>query len=55
MRTTLECLLKAVHCELLAMTNADPISRSMMLETAQRWRNLANTAKAPERHDDGAE
>lgn len=50
LRTALECLLKAVHCELKAMTCADPTDRSMMLETAQRWRGLAKTAKP--RHDD---
>jgi hypothetical protein len=54
MRTALECLLKAVHCELMAMTCADPIDRSMMLETAQRWRNLAKTAELAQRLDSDA-
>ena len=54
MRTARECLIKAVHCELMALTCADPIGRSMMLETAQRWRSLANIAKAPQKRTDDA-
>ena len=54
MRTALECLLKADHCELMAMACTDPIDRGMMLETAQRWRNLAKTAELAERRDGNA-
>jgi hypothetical protein len=55
MQTALECLLKAVHCEPMAVTCADPIKRCIMLETAPRWRNLAKTAELAERLDSDAE
>ena len=54
MRTALECLLMADHCERMARACPDPIDRGMLLETAQHWRNLAKTADPADRRDGDA-
>ena len=46
MRTAQECLLKACNCERLADDCSDPLTRLMLLEAAQHWRNLAKAGKA---------
>jgi len=46
-------LLKAADCEQNSMTTADPACRTMMLEIAEHWRNLAETAKEVPEQGDG--
>jgi hypothetical protein len=41
MMSALECQLKAAHCEDMARDCADPADRSLLLEVAAMWRNLA--------------
>lgn len=36
-----DCLEKARELERLALNTVDPVSRSMLLETARQWRILA--------------
>ena len=50
-----ESLLKAVNCELKAMGASDPAAQARMLEIAERWRNLAKTASAPDRLEGAAD
>ena len=49
MRTARECLLKAEHCEDLARGCVDPVTRDMLFETGQYWRQLAKNAERDER------
>ena len=49
MRTARERLLKAEHCEDLAVACVDALNRNMLIETAQYWRQLAEEAERNER------
>ena len=44
MRTTLECLAQAEHCESMARASFDEMNKRMLRETAKHWRTLAKVA-----------
>lgn len=48
MRSMLECLLKAIHCEGLARASLDHSSRRLLTTMAEHWRTLAEVARIAE-------
>jgi len=41
MRTRLQCLEMAAHCDGLAQNNASPATQLLLMEAAKQWRDLA--------------
>ncbi len=48
MRSAIDCLRHAKHCEDLAHVCGSEAAKTVLLNTARHWRNLALQAKRPE-------